>query len=34
MNEKEFEELLQQRENNDIEFKLKLPEPKKVAQLV
>ena len=34
MNEKEFEQLLEQRENNDIEFKLKLPEPQKAAKLV
>lgn len=34
MNEKEFKKLLKQKENKDIEFKLKLPEPKKVAQLM
>ncbi len=34
MNEKEFEKLLKEEENKDIEFKLELPESKKVAQLV
>ena len=34
MNEKEFEKLLKEEESKDIEFKLELPESKKVAQLV
>jgi len=34
MNEKEFEKLLQERENKDLDFKLELPESKKVAKLV
>jgi len=34
MSRKEFEELLQEKENKDIEFKLELPESKKVAHLV
>ena len=34
MNEKEFEKLLNSKENKDIEFKLELPDSKKVAKLV
>ena len=34
MNEKEFEKLLKEKENKDIEFKLKLPDSRKVARLV
>ena len=34
MNEKEFEELLLEKENKDLDFKLELPDAKKVAQLV
>ncbi|PKP57191.1 MAG: hypothetical protein CVT88_09240 [Candidatus Altiarchaeales archaeon HGW-Altiarchaeales-1] len=34
MNEKEFEKLLQERENNDLDFKLELPEHEKIARLV
>lgn len=34
MNGKDFEKLLWERENKDMDFKLELPEPKKVAQLV
>ena len=34
MNEEEFEKLLQERENRNLELKLGLPEPKKVARLV
>ncbi|PKP56246.1 MAG: hypothetical protein CVT89_06535, partial [Candidatus Altiarchaeales archaeon HGW-Altiarchaeales-2] len=34
MNEEEFEKLLQERENKDIDFKLELPEHEKIARLV
>jgi len=34
MDEKEFKELLDERENKDIDFKLELPKPEKIAQLV
>jgi len=34
LTEKEFEKLLEEKENKDIDFKLELPESNKVAQLV
>jgi len=34
MNEKEFKELLDERENKDFDFKLELSKPEKIAQLV
>ena len=34
MNEKEFEKLLLEKENKDLDFKLELPDAKRVAQLV
>lgn len=34
MNKKEIKKLLEERENSDIDFKLELPAPKKVAQIV